>query len=108
MKGVIRFINNYSDGHERFEIMLDAPKDFQVIYNEKLNYVLKINDSSYTCAVRSTERNGSWICAYLYNLQAPFEKVRLSEVLIKNRFARNEVVNLMLDKKTKQLTINKI
>lgn len=107
MKGVVRFIYNYSDGKEGFEVSIIEPKGFSIVYNRRLNYRIKIGYAIYQGAVRFTERAGGWICPDLYELEAPFEKVRLSEALLKNGFTRNKVVSLVLDKTEKEITIKK-
>ncbi|MGZ8516885.1 MAG: hypothetical protein ACXWWD_06020 [Chitinophagaceae bacterium] len=108
MKGVIRFISYYSDGKERFEIPISDADKFPIIYNQRFEYIFRVGYSFYKGGIRFTEKNGGWICPDLYELDVPFKKVHLSDVLLKNGFQKNEPVNLIVDENAKEIIIRKI
>ncbi|RYE56752.1 MAG: hypothetical protein EOP48_07330 [Sphingobacteriales bacterium] len=108
MKGAIRFISNYSDGKGRFEIPISDATGFPIVYSERLDYVFRIGYSFFKGGIRFTEKAGGWVCPDLYELDPPFNKAYLSDVLLKNGFQKNEPVDLFLDEKDKEITIRKI
>ena len=110
MHGVIRSSGNYADNQERFEIWicLEEHEVFPFVMNERLSCLLIINFENYICGVRSTPDSGSWISPDLRGPNKPEMKCRLSEVLIKNGFNKNELVELQFDSSKKEFVINKL
>jgi hypothetical protein len=109
MFGIIRSPGNYSDGQKSFEIVLYFEDDekFPIIFNVRINHTLTIGESQYIGGVRSTEKSGSWISPDIYNLNNPSQRLRLSEVLLKNGFKINEEVIIFHNPERKELVINK-
>lgn len=108
MEGTIRFVGNYTDGKERFEIWLRHTEGFPIVYNQRLAYNIKIGTSQYLAGIRFTERFGGWICPDLRDLKNSSKKIRLSEILLSNGFKRNEPVNIKVDQSNKEITIQKL
>lgn len=107
MEGAVRFVGNYSDGKERFEIWLKHFQDFPIVYNQRLNYKIKIGDFVFLAGLRFTEKFGGWICPDLRDLTNS-KKIRLSEILLSNGFKRNEPVNIKVNQTNKEITIQKL
>ena len=106
MTGIIRNNRNYSDGKPSFEIDL-YQNTFPVIHKKRVVCNLKINDKTYLAGVRHLTHTGPWISPYLNDLKSG-EKLRLSEILIKNGFRKNEHINLNYEKASNTLIIQKI
>jgi len=58
-------------------------------------------------SLRFTKDAGGWICPDAYDFDKPEEKDKLSEILLKNGFAKNEKVSLVIDESKKQIDIVK-
>lgn len=105
--GTIRFINNYSDGSERWEIPVKDPDGFSYVDGKPFITPIRIGQEDFLCTVRFTKRNGCWICAYLFEVNNSKTKIRLSEILLKNGFQKNERVILKLQNERNRIKLQK-
>jgi|GEM_PF-4650314 len=108
MRGIIRNNRNYNDGYPAFEIdiYLDKEKEFRVAHKKRVVYNLQVNNKNYLASIRHLKHLGTWMSPYLNDLRTG-ERIRLSEILIKNGFMKNENINLKYDKKSKTLFLEK-
>ncbi len=108
MKGVIRNNRNYSDGVPAFEIdvYLDDENEFPLKVDERVPVKLKIVSEEFVAGIRYTENAGAWMSPDTYNNRN--EKIRLSEILLKHGFKKNESIKLEYDKTRNEITIKKI
>lgn len=95
MKGVIRHIDNYSDGQPRFEIniQLEKENEFPIKIGQRVSTILNIGHENFIAGVRCTNNLGPWMCPNLTDVYHK-SKIRLSEVLLKNGFTKNKRVKL--------------
>lgn len=96
MKGKISSPGNYSDGTPRFEIGIYPDESLSnVIHHGVRNEIkLKIGPMIYTAGINSTETSGMWIAPDIYDYTGNCQRLRLSEVLIKKGFKKNQEVDL--------------
>lgn len=105
--GAIRCPGYYADGEESFEIWLSDSGQFPLVSNQRSEYILRTPQGQFICGIRFTERNGGWVCPDLHEVSLQKRKVRLSNILKKNGFQRNEKVKLFLDSETRIFEIEK-
>ena len=108
MEGVIRSPRNYSGGQPVFEIdiFLEYDDEFPLKDGERIASKLKIGSEEYISGIRYKENVGPWMCPDLRNIYN--SNVKLSEVLLKNGFTKNEKIKLEYDKMLNAITIRKL
>lgn len=99
MKGKISSPGNYADGTPRFEIGIYPDETFsKEIHNGVRNEIkLKIGPLIYNAGINSTENAGMWIAPDIYDTTGNLYRFRLTEVLIKNGFKKNQEIELVYD-----------
>ena len=107
--GIIRSPGIYSDKVDRYEISLyiDDNENFPVVLNQRVNYTLTIGTEQFIGGVRSTETSGSWISPDIYDVTNPSQRLRLSEVLLRHGFVKNEEVRIVFYAEKRELIILK-
>ena len=109
MYGIIRSPGIYSDKVERYEInlYLTDNESFPFVLNQRVNYTMLIGTEQFIGGVRSTETSGSWISPDIYGVTNPSQRLRLSELLLRYGFVKNEEVRIVYDVEKKELIILK-
>lgn len=107
MMGIIRNNRDYKDGTPAFEIdILDEKNDYPFKQNKRISSKLFIGKDEFICGMRNTHGAGSWMCPDLRDKNDQ-TKVRLSEVLMKNGYKKNDPIKLNYDRTKNELTIEK-
>ena len=107
MIGIIRNNRHYKDGTPAFEIdIIDGKKDYPFKHKKRISSKLFIGKDEFICGMRYTHKAGSWMCPDLRdkNNQA---KIRLSQVLMKNNYKKNDRININFNKLKNELSIDK-
>ena len=89
--GTVRFVNEYSDGQDNYEIWItkDHAKILPFIEDNAVDIRLIINNMTYSGKLRSTTENDYvWVSPTLYDEND--KRIRLSDVLIGNGINRNQ------------------
>lgn len=109
MKGIIRSNRNYTDGQPAFEIdiFLEYEGEFPLRHGERIASKFKIGTEEFISGIRFTEHAGAWMCPDLNNVYHG-TKVRLSEILLKHGYTKNENVRLEYDNNKNEIIINKV
>ena len=107
MIGKISSPGNYADGTPRFEIGIFPDESLSnIIHHGVRNEIkLKIGPMIYTAGINSTETSGMWIAPDIYDYSGVCEKIRLSEVLIKNGFKKNDEIELLYSVESRLIEI---
>ena len=89
----------YADGVERMEIWINKKKAYPLPFKlgKRVPIHLRVGAHVYLAGLRSTENNDYvWICSNLKNDSG--EDARLTEVLKKNGFKINNLINISIKK----------
>jgi len=105
MTGIIRNNRNYKDGTPAFEIdIIDEKEEYLFKHKQRKSSKLFIGKEEFNCGMRFTHKAGAWMCPDLRDKNDQ-SKVRLSEVLMKNGYKKNQRIKINFEKSKNELTI---